>query len=245
MSDKRYYWLKLPRGFFKRHDIEILEDRQNGKEIVLIYVRLMLESIDHNGRLRYSEEIPYDSEMLKTLTRTKDVETFESAMSTLKRFGLIKILDDQTIYIKEAEKLLGCEAWSTERSRNSRAKSQEDAELLQCNNVALQSQQDATKCNEEKELEKELDKDTEIDKDIGANKSPKTRFQKPSVSEIESYCQERKNGISGQRFFDFYESKGWMIGNNRMKDWKAAIRTWEQKQKPQEQPKADYSSTTW
>ena len=56
-------------------------------------------------------------------------------------------------------------------------------------------------------------------------------FQKPSVEEIESYCIERGNNINAEQFFDFYESKGWMIGKTHMKDWKAAVRTWENNDK--------------
>lgn len=57
------------------------------------------------------------------------------------------------------------------------------------------------------------------------------RFVKPSVEEIRNYCLERKNGIDPQQFFDYYESKGWMIGKNHMKDWKASVRTWENRRK--------------
>ena len=56
-------------------------------------------------------------------------------------------------------------------------------------------------------------------------------FIKPTVDEIKQYCQERKNGIDPQRFFDFNEAKGWMIGKNKMKDWRAAVRTWENNKK--------------
>jgi hypothetical protein len=52
-------------------------------------------------------------------------------------------------------------------------------------------------------------------------------FKKPRINEIISYCQERENKVDAHKWFDFYESKGWMIGKNKMKDWKAAIRTWE------------------
>ena len=55
----------------------------------------------------------------------------------------------------------------------------------------------------------------------------KTRFSKPTVEEIHEYCFERNNGIDAQRFFDHYESNGWMVGKTKMKDWKAAVRTWE------------------
>lgn len=55
----------------------------------------------------------------------------------------------------------------------------------------------------------------------------KAKFKKPDVFEVAAYCQERHNGVDAQAFVDFYESKGWMIGKNPMKDWKAAVRTWE------------------
>ena len=54
-----------------------------------------------------------------------------------------------------------------------------------------------------------------------------TRFNPPNIEEIKQYCEERKNHIDAIQFFNFYESKNWMIGKNKMKNWKAAIRTWE------------------
>jgi len=53
------------------------------------------------------------------------------------------------------------------------------------------------------------------------------RFTKPTVAEIGAYCRERGNGVDVQRFFDFYEAKGWRVGNQPMQDWQAAVRTWE------------------
>ena len=50
---------------------------------------------------------------------------------------------------------------------------------------------------------------------------------RPTVEEVRAYCQERKNKVDPEQFVDFYASKGWMIGKNPMKDWKAAVRTWE------------------
>ena len=54
-----------------------------------------------------------------------------------------------------------------------------------------------------------------------------TLFKPPEMKEIKEYCEERKNGIDPQKFLDFYQSKGWMVGKNKMKDWKACVRTWE------------------
>lgn len=56
---------------------------------------------------------------------------------------------------------------------------------------------------------------------------PPRRFTKPTVDEIQAYCRERGNAVDPQRFFDFYEAKGWRVGNQPMKDWQAAVRTWE------------------
>ena len=57
------------------------------------------------------------------------------------------------------------------------------------------------------------------------------RFAIPTPEEVQAYCDERKNGISGQQFCDFYSSKGWRVGSQPMKDWKAAVRTWEIRRK--------------
>ncbi len=57
------------------------------------------------------------------------------------------------------------------------------------------------------------------------------RFIPPTLTQVESYCKERQNNVIPQRFIDYYEAKGWMIGKNKMKDFKAAIRTWERNEK--------------
>jgi len=56
-------------------------------------------------------------------------------------------------------------------------------------------------------------------------------FTIPNISEVESYCLERKNSIEAESFINFYDSKGWMVGKNKMKDWRACIRTWEMREK--------------
>lgn len=62
------------------------------------------------------------------------------------------------------------------------------------------------------------------------------RFTIPTPEEVQAYCDERKNDISGQQFCDFYSSKGWKVGSQPMKDWKAAVRTWEIRRKDQSPP---------
>ena len=62
-------------------------------------------------------------------------------------------------------------------------------------------------------------------------KKPPKRFVKPTVEEVKAYCEKRKNSVDAQRFVDFYESKGWVVGKAPMKDWQSAVRTWEQNNK--------------
>lgn len=68
-------------------------------------------------------------------------------------------------------------------------------------------------------------KDKDKDKDIV--KAKVKRFVKPTIEDIFNYCSERENNVDIRRFFDYYESNGWKVGKNPMKDWKASVRTWE------------------
>lgn len=77
-----------------------------------------------------------------------------------------------------------------------------------CNNKS--KGKEIIKENNSKELQKKSD----------------NRFSPPTLEEIKSYIQEKGYSVDAERFFDFYESKGWYVGKNKMKDWKAAIRTW-------------------
>lgn len=64
-------------------------------------------------------------------------------------------------------------------------------------------------------------------KDTEKQQGKSSRFQKPTLEEVQSYIREKHLSFSAQRFFDYYESKGWTIGKSPMKNWKAACGTWE------------------
>lgn len=74
-------------------------------------------------------------------------------------------------------------------------------------------------------------KESIVEEVVAAAPSPSKRFVKPTLEQIKEYCLTRKNNIDAQHFMDFYESKGWKVGNQPMKDWKACVRTWEQRNK--------------
>ena len=75
-----------------------------------------------------------------------------------------------------------------------------------------------------------------IQSNIESNPNPirksesQRRFTPPTLEEVTAYCKERNNSVNPQKFMDFYESKGWKVGNQSMKDWKACVRTWEQRE---------------
>ena len=77
--------------------------------------------------------------------------------------------------------------------------------------------------------EKFKDNNTSININL-TDSNNKGRFKKPTINEIAEYCIERNNNIDAETFYDFYESKDWKIGKNKMKAWKACVRTWEKRQ---------------
>ncbi len=101
-------------------------------------------------------------------------------------------------------------------------------------------QTDVNTTEKNKRLISDSDNDNDIDlfkKDLSEDKSKKKKFVPPAIDEVKKYCDERKNGIDPERFLNFYESKGWLVGKSPMKDWKAAVRTWEDTQKQENAPK--------
>jgi predicted phage replisome organizer len=171
MADgKKFYWLKLKRDFFKRHDIRIIEEMPNGKDYVLFYLKLLLESIDHEGSLRFSDTIPYNEQMLSVITNT-NVDIVRSAMKLFVELQLIEIFDDQTIFMGEVEKMIGGESESAERVRRLRQR-----------NKALLCNGDVQKSNIEKEIEIKKD----IDIDLENERKSESSFAQPSDSENDS-----------------------------------------------------------
>ena len=80
-------------------------------------------------------------------------------------------------------------------------------------------------------IEKEDNISPPIDPPLRGQSTPKTCFVKPTVEEVKAYCTERGNRVDSQDFWDFYESKGWKVGNTPMKDWRACVRRWEKSER--------------
>lgn len=80
--------------------------------------------------------------------------------------------------------------------------------------------------------------------EIEAPKSKAKRFTPPTLEDVIAYCNERGNSVDAQHFIDHYTSNGWLVGKNKMKDWKAAIRTWERNGYSSSKPATTYKSNT-
>lgn len=235
-SNKRYYWLKLKADFFKRHDIRVIESMQNGKDYVLFLLKLMTESIHHEGNLRFSDTLPYNEEMLSAITNT-NVDIVRSAMKIFVNLGMVDILDDETIYMTEVEKLIGSETQSTIRSRKSRAKQLENAvytdNLLQCNTNATQVQQNCNTRDKSKRIEKEnIQPTTKTNKQLSNQDFNKKddgdgEISIPSFKEVEDFTKEKKLSIDAKYFYDFNESRKWKDNNGApIKNWQALLISW-------------------
>ena len=184
MADtKKYYWLKLKNDFFKRHDIKIIESMPNGKDYVLFYMKLLLESVDHVGELRFSETVPYNDTMLATITDT-NIDIVRSAVKVFSEFGMMEQFDDGTLYMSQVEKMLGSETSDAIRMRKSREKQKL---LLESHSKREQCSKPFKNRSPEIELDKEIETELELDINTNTVENIKSsiKVSKPKKAEIE------------------------------------------------------------
>lgn len=153
--ERKKYWLKLDKDFLKSPQMKVIRNMPNGKDYIIFYLSLMLESVETVGHLRFTSLVPYNADMLASVTDT-NVDIVKNAIKIFCELGMMQIFDDGTIFMTEVPKITGKECESAERVRKYRLKQQEEnKKMLQCND-------DVTKCNDYIEEEKEKDKQTTI-----------------------------------------------------------------------------------
>lgn len=180
-SDKKYYWLRLQKDFFKRHDIRIVESMPNGKDYILFYLKVICESANHGGNLRFSETIPYSEEMLATITNT-NVDVVRNAIKIFQELNMIEVLDNGTYFMHEVQNMVGYETEWAIKKREYRKKVNAQNVLQSENNAikalkggqyednVLNVRTNKGQCpkkedivRQEKEIEIEIEKEIEID----------------------------------------------------------------------------------
>ena len=235
MSDnKKYYYLRLKDNFFDSDELKILESMKDGYLYSNILLKLYLRSLKNDGKLVVNDRIPYNAEMLASVTGHQ-VGTIKQALSMFKELGLIEILENGAIYMLDIQNFIGKGSTEADRQRlydRRISDERKQKKLTQSRNLEEILEKSTP------EIEIELEKEIKIEKEIDSSASTtikRKRFEKPTLSEIKQYCIERKNNVDAQHFYDYYESNGWKVGKNSMKNWQAAVRTWE---------KNSYISTT-
>ena len=229
---KRFYWIKLKENFFDLETIDWLISQKNGCEYIVLYQKLCLLTANKGGNLQMQIGemlIPYDINKIARDTKFS-VDTVIVAMELFKKVGLIYEQENGVLHIPYVNELVGSETPAAIKKRAQREK----RKLLQGDNVGDNVLQEIE--NREEILDIRY-KDSEKEKESKADKPPRTRFVPPSLSDVQAYCQERQNGVDAQRFIDYYTSNGWKVGKNSMKDWKAAVRTWERSDTVKPSPK--------
>ena len=227
-DNKKYYYLKLKDNFYDSEQMIILQNMQDGYLYSDILMKLYLRSLKTDGKLIFNNIIPYTPEVLAQVVRHQ-VGTVKQALQIFKQLGLIEILDNGTIFMLDIQNFIGKSSTEADRIRQYRNEINEE-KLIGCTNVQQMNNKNTPEIEIEKEINIEIKKENII-------KEKNNKFKKPTIEEIEEYCKERKNNINAQQFYDYYESVGWKVGKNSMKDWKACIRTWENKEKQKQQPK--------
>ena len=219
---KRYFWLKLHKDFFQRKEIKRLRKIAGGDTYTIIYLKMLLRSIMSDGKLYFDGlEDDFASELALDLDEKE--ENVQITIQYLLKSGLLEMCSDEEYYLPDTKDSTGCETAAASRMRRCRAKK----EQLERNNVTRMLQSGYGEIEKELEKEKELDKEIEIDSSAKSTTTKRKRFEKPTLSQITQYCLERNNCVNAEQFYDYYESNGWKVGKNAMKDWKACVRTWE------------------
>ena len=208
-------WIKIVTDIFDDEKILLIESLPDSDGIIVCWFKLLCLAGKQNnsGVLMLNDKMPYTDEMLATVFR-RPVQLVRLSLKTFEQFGMVEIVNGAVTIPnwgkhQSLDRLEKLKEYQREYHREYRKKQAMLPESKQDSKLYVNG------------IDKDIEEDKEKDKEIIK------RFTPPSVKEVADYCIERNNNVNAQSFVDFYESKGWMVGKNKMKDWKAAVRTWE------------------
>ena len=234
-------WIKIVTDIFDDEKILLLESLPESDAIIVIWFKLLTLAgkQNNNGVFLMSNRIPYTDEMFATIFR-RNINTVRLALRSLEQFGMIEIIDN-VITIPNWNKHQTLDAYEKKKERD-RLYQQErraaqkalvaGASSDKSSDTSPDTSSDVAISDKEKEEERDKERDINISMGVPAEQPGEKRasrkvFSPPTVEEVREYCAERGNFVDPETFVDFYESKGWVVGKAKMKDWKAAVRTWE------------------
>ena len=209
-------WIKIVTDVFDDEKILMIETMPECDTIIVIWFKLLcLAGKQNNGGVFQMGQIPYTDEMFAAIFR-RPINTVRLALNTFERFGMIEIIRD-TVTIPNWGKHQSLDAYEKKKIRDRERIARKRAEQKALIGMSPDKSPDVAS------LEEDKDKDIEEDKESNGNTN-RQRFIPPTLEEVTAYVEQRKSKVIPQAFIDFYEAKGWMVGKNKMKDWKAACR---------------------
>ena len=224
----KFYWLKLKKDFFKRHDLLNLRSMENGLAFEAIFIHLMTEAIDHEGYLRYSDKKAYTARTLAPLAST-DEKTMKDALEAFEDLELIEIDEDGTIFVPLSVENMGSDTSWAEKKRQYRDKLKAEAGQTEDTSRTSRGQKedmsDKSIENRDKRLEirdKKREKD-ERDKSLSSKKR-----EIPTKNDVIRFAHEQKIDkiIDADQFWTFYEGQEWNIEGEPIRDWKSLMMKW-------------------
>lgn len=222
-TPKRYFWLKLQATYFSQLEQKKMKKQEHGKDMQIVYLRMMLLSLDKGGYIYYQGV--YDS-LEEELSEEFDepVDIIKETLDYLMANNMISIDENSDCFVPESLKLTGSESYSAERVRKYRKKQ----EVLHCNTDVTNCNGCVTACNEEIESEKEIKK--EIDYQLIADMYNDTCVSFPRLTKL---SDKRKKAIKARfnqgysmqdfkRLFEMAEGSSFLKGGNN-RSWSASF----------------------
>ena len=229
-------WIKICTDIFNDEKMILIESMPEADAIIVIWFKLlcMAGKQNNSGVFMLNDKIAYTDEMLATVFR-RPLNTVRLALKTFEGFGMVEIVDS-VVTIPNWEKHQSLDKLETAKEKNRQrvAAYRERQKQLAVGN-AYSNVTPVTG----NALDIDKEKDIEEEKKKNSNVKARSRFTPPTLDEVKAYCRERGNNVDAERFIDYYTANGWKVGKNSMKDWKAAVRTWERSDsgKPTPAPK--------
>lgn len=224
-ENKKYYWLKLKNTYFRQLEQKKMRKQESGKDMQIIYLKMMLCSVDKGGYIYYQGVYDTLEEELAE-EFDEDIELVQKTVAFLIENHMISVEDENIgIFLKEASECIGSEGSSAARVRKHRGKT------LQCNTVVTDSNASVTQCNTEIEKEIELDKELEsrVDYQLIADMYNDTCVSFPKLTKL---SEARKKAIRARlktysindfkKLFELAESSSFLKGQNN-RNWSATF----------------------
>lgn len=188
-DNKKYYYIRLKENFFDSDEIKLLESIPNdGYKFSNILLKMYLKSLKYDGRLMFNERIPFNAEMLATVTG-HSLGDVTRAIDMFKKFGLIEVLETGEIYMLDIQSFIG--KTSTEADRKRRYRSEIDEKKLIGTNVRQNSDKSTPEI--ELEIEKEIDIETDIKKEPTAYQKIVAVYEKNGFGLVSPIVSEKIN----------------------------------------------------